>query len=97
MTVRLAQLAGRVLRPVLLPVQFALLLFTFRLGRLRAARARGDRGAISIELALAIIALVFVAGAVATALYLLKDKVVQKVQQDPNLPGGGAGAGGATK
>ncbi|WP_316525027.1 hypothetical protein [Kitasatospora brasiliensis] len=94
MTVRLVQLADRVLRPVLLPVQFALLLFTFRLGRLRAARARGDRGAISIELALAIIALVFVAGAVATALYLLKDKVVKKVEQDPNMPGGG-GAGGA--
>ncbi|MFJ7909326.1 MULTISPECIES: hypothetical protein [unclassified Kitasatospora] len=99
MTVRLVQLADRVLRPVLLPVQFALLLFTFRLGRLRAARARGDRGAISIELALAIIALVFVAGAVATALYLLKDKVVKKVEQDPNMPGGGAGAGagGATQ
>ncbi|MFI8456569.1 hypothetical protein [Kitasatospora sp. NPDC085464] len=97
MNVRLADLAGRVLRPALLPVQFALLLFTLRLGRLRAARARGDRGAISIELALAIIALVFVAGAVATALYLLKDKVVQKVQQDPNMPGGAGGAGGATK
>ncbi|MFI6152553.1 hypothetical protein ACIBCA_07670 [Kitasatospora sp. NPDC051170] len=101
MTVRTVhQAAARtlhsVLRPLLLPVQFALLLFTFRLGRLRAARARGDRGAISIELALAIIALVFVAGAVATALYLLKDKVVTKVQQDPNLPGGGgAAAGGA--
>ncbi|MFE4516457.1 hypothetical protein ACFRMQ_19960 [Kitasatospora sp. NPDC056783] len=100
MTVRLARLAGRLLRPVLLPVQFALLLFTFRLGRLRAARARGDRGAISIELALAIIALVFVAGAVAAALYLLKDKVVDKVKQDPNLPGGvgaAGGAGGATR
>ncbi|KJS55678.1 hypothetical protein [Streptomyces rubellomurinus] len=100
MTVRLARRAGRllwpVLRPALLPVQFAALLFTFRLGRLRAARARGDRGAISIELALAIIALVAVAGAVATALYLLKDKVVKKVEQDPNMPGGGGGAGGAT-
>ncbi|MFG3051659.1 hypothetical protein ACGFZP_12030 [Kitasatospora sp. NPDC048239] len=99
MTVHLKDLAGRFLRPVLLPVQFALLLFTFRMGRLRAARARGDRGAISIELALAIIALVFVAGAVAVALYTLKDKVVKKVEQDPNLPGagaaGGAAAGGA--
>ncbi|MFI2606869.1 hypothetical protein [Kitasatospora sp. NPDC018619] len=94
MTVRLVQLAGRALRPLLLPVQFALLMFTFRVGRLRAARARGDRGAISIELALAIIALVFVAGAVAGALYLLKEKVVKKVEQDPNMPG--AGAGGAT-
>ncbi|WP_037971892.1 hypothetical protein [Streptomyces sp. NRRL WC-3742] len=101
MTVRTVhQAAARTLRsvlwPLLLPVQFALLLFTFRLGRLRAARARGDRGAISIELALAIIALVFVAGAVAAALYLLKDKVVKKVEQDPNMPGGGgAAAGGA--
>lgn len=101
MTVRTVhQAADRMLRsalrPLLLPVQFALLLFTFRLGRLRAARARGDRGAISIELALAIIALVFVAGAVAAALYLLKDKVVKKVEQDPNMPGGGgAAAGGA--
>ncbi|MFJ2775749.1 MULTISPECIES: hypothetical protein [unclassified Kitasatospora] len=94
MNVQLKNLAGRLIRPALLPVQFALLLFHFRVGRLRAARARGDRGAISIELALAIIALVFVAGAVAVALYALKDKVVNKVKEDPNLPG--AGGGGAT-
>ncbi|WP_406207097.1 hypothetical protein OH807_34140 [Kitasatospora sp. NBC_01560] len=90
MSEQLKSLAGRLIRPALLPVQFALLLFQFRAGRLKAARARGDRGAISIELALAIIALVFVAGAVAVALYALKDKVVTKVEQDPNLPGGGA-------
>ncbi|MGV9264705.1 hypothetical protein ACWDRR_08605 [Kitasatospora sp. NPDC003701] len=92
MSDQLKSLAGRLIRPTLLPVQFALLLFQFRVGRLKAARARGDRGAISIELALAIIALVFVAGAVAVALYALKDKVVKKVEQDPNLPGGAGGA-----
>ncbi|MEU8510250.1 hypothetical protein ACFV4F_00065 [Kitasatospora sp. NPDC059722] len=90
LAVRLKYLAGLFLRPVLLPVQFALLLFTFRLGRLRAARARGDRGAISIELALAIIALVVVAGAVAASLVILQKKVSTKVEQDPKYPGGAA-------
>ncbi|MGW2250357.1 hypothetical protein ACWCXH_09170 [Kitasatospora sp. NPDC001660] len=90
LAVRLKHLAGLFLRPVLLPVQFAVLLFTFRLGRLRAARARGDRGAISIELALAVIALVVVAGAVAAALVFLQQKVTKKVEEDPKYPGGGA-------
>ncbi|MEV7025497.1 hypothetical protein [Kitasatospora sp. NPDC093558] len=90
LAVRLKYGAGLFLRPVLLPVQFALLLFTFRLGRLRAARARGDRGAISIELALAVIALVVVAGAVAAALVFLQQKVTKKVEEEPKYPGGGA-------
>ncbi|MGW4896666.1 hypothetical protein ACWEQL_31075 [Kitasatospora sp. NPDC004240] len=86
MVPRLAPLVGRLLRPTLLPVQFAVLLLTLRLGRLRAARARGDRGAISIELALAIIALVVVAGAVVAAIVALKNRVVSKVEEQ--APGG---------
>ncbi|WP_327682937.1 hypothetical protein [Kitasatospora sp. NBC_00458] len=89
MNTRLTYLSARLLGPVLLPVRFAVLMFHFRMGRVRAARARGDRGAISIELALAVIALVFVAGLVATALYALNKKVVDKVNEDPNLPGAG--------
>ncbi|MEV6975202.1 hypothetical protein [Kitasatospora sp. NPDC093806] len=89
----LKSLVNLVAGATLLPIQFALLLFHFRMGRVKAARARGDKGAISIELALAIIALVFVAGLVTVALVGLKDKVVEKVNQDPQYPG----AGGATK
>ncbi|MET9400238.1 hypothetical protein [Kitasatospora sp. NPDC002965] len=90
MNTHLKYLVARLAGPTLLPVRFALLLFHFRMGRAKAARARGDRGAISIELALAVIALVFVAGLVATALYSLNKKVVDKVNEDPNLPGSGA-------
>ncbi|MFF8771134.1 hypothetical protein [Kitasatospora sp. NPDC015120] len=90
MNAQLKSLAGRLAGTMLLPIQFALLLFHFRMGRVKAARARGDKGAISIELALAVIALVFIAGLVTVALVSLKDKVVKKVDQDPAYPGGGA-------
>ncbi|MGW6912447.1 hypothetical protein ACWGB8_01290 [Kitasatospora sp. NPDC054939] len=85
---RPTRLAGRLLLPVLFPVQFATMLFHTRADRLKDARSRGDRGAISIELALAIIALVVVAGAVAGALYVLRDNVVEKVKKDPIAPAG---------
>ncbi|MEV0194316.1 hypothetical protein AB0I39_38070 [Kitasatospora purpeofusca] len=87
---RLKPLVGLLVGAALLPLQFALTLFHFRMGRAKAARARGDKGAISIELALAIIALVAVAGMVVLALYGLKTKVVEKVNQDPKYDGGGA-------
>ncbi|MFB6892004.1 hypothetical protein ACFCX4_22150 [Kitasatospora sp. NPDC056327] len=90
MTPQLKFVAGRLAGAMLLPIQFALLLFHFRMGRAKAARARGDKGAISIELALAVIALVFIAGLVTVALVKLKDNVVKKVEQDPAYPGGGA-------
>ncbi|MFE6749399.1 hypothetical protein ACFVGM_26390 [Kitasatospora purpeofusca] len=84
------QLTVLVMGVLLLPLQFALAMFHFRMGRAKAARARGDKGAISIELALAIIALVAVAGMVVAALYGLKKKVVEKVNEDPKYDGGGA-------
>ncbi len=84
---RLKPLAGLLVGAALVPLQFALTLFHFRMGRAKAARARGDKGAISIELALAIIALVAVAGLVVAALYGLKTKVVEKVNQDPKYTG----------
>ncbi|MFJ4093341.1 hypothetical protein ACIPYS_17325 [Kitasatospora sp. NPDC089913] len=85
---RLEQLTVLVMGAFLLPIQFGMALFHFRMGRAKAARARGDKGAISIELALAIIALVAVAGMVVAALYGLKKKVVDKVNQDPKYDGG---------
>lgn len=89
MTPRPKQPVGDLLRPLLLPVAFALTLFHLRVGRLRAARARGDRGAISIELALAIIALVVVAGGVVAAIYALQNRVVGRVNDQ--APGGVVG------
>ncbi|MFC5663260.1 hypothetical protein ACFP3U_09750 [Kitasatospora misakiensis] len=94
MKTQLKPLVGRLIGTTLLPIQFALMLFQFRMGRVKAARARGDKGAISIELALAVIALVAVAGMVVFALYALKNKVVDKVNQDPKYDGGGAGGPG---
>ncbi|WP_159394469.1 MULTISPECIES: hypothetical protein [unclassified Streptomyces] len=91
---RLKPLVFLLVGAALLPLQFAATLFHFRMGRVKAARARGDKGAISIELALAVIALVFIAGLVVFALVALKDKVVTKVNQDPKYTGGaGAPAG----
>ncbi|MFB7670626.1 hypothetical protein ACFC26_04335 [Kitasatospora purpeofusca] len=87
---RIDQLTVLVMGVLLLPLQFALAMFHFRMGRAKAARARGDKGAISIELALAIIALVAVAGMVVAALYGLKKKVVDKVNENPQFDGGGA-------
>ncbi|GAA1388509.1 hypothetical protein GCM10009639_15100 [Kitasatospora putterlickiae] len=90
MHAQLKTVVGRLVGTALLPLQFALTLFHFRMGRAKAARARGDKGAISIELALAVIALVFIAGLVTVALVNLKDNVVKKVEQDPAYPQGGA-------
>ncbi|WP_030392089.1 hypothetical protein [Kitasatospora purpeofusca] len=87
---RLKPLVFLLVGVALVPLQFATTLFHFRMGRAKAARARGDKGAISIELALAVIALVFIAGLVVVALVNLKDKVVKKVEQDPQYTGGPA-------
>ncbi|MFB7381058.1 hypothetical protein ACFC6U_16420 [Kitasatospora purpeofusca] len=83
---RLQPLVFLLVGAILVPLQFAVTLFHFRMGRAKAARARGDKGAISIELALAVIALVFIAGLVTVALVKLKDNVVKKVEQDPAYP-----------
>ncbi|MFE7559480.1 hypothetical protein [Kitasatospora sp. NPDC057500] len=87
MNAHLKTFVGRLAGATLLPLQFAVMLFHFRMGRAKAARARGDKGAISIELALAVIALVFIAGLVTFALVGLKDKVVDKVNEDPDYHG----------
>ncbi|MFB8237441.1 hypothetical protein ACFC58_12910 [Kitasatospora purpeofusca] len=87
---RLKPLVFRLVGAALLPLQFATVLLHYRMGRAKAARARGDKGAISIELALAVIALVFIAGLVVFALVALKDKVVGKVNEDPKYTGAGA-------
>ncbi|MFC9328031.1 hypothetical protein [Kitasatospora sp. NPDC057015] len=79
MTVRLRQLATALLLPLLLPLQLASTLLHFRAGRLRAARAAGDRGAISIELALAVIALMLIAGGVIFAIKSLATDVTSKI------------------
>ncbi|WP_329499589.1 hypothetical protein [Kitasatospora herbaricolor] len=79
MTARLRLLAGALLLPFLLPLQLASTLMHFRAGRLRAARAAGDRGAISIELALAVIALMLIAGGVIVAIKSLATDVTHKI------------------
>ncbi|GHH63454.1 MULTISPECIES: hypothetical protein [Streptomycetaceae] len=86
MNARLRQLAGALLLPFLLPVQLASMLFHFRAGRLRAARASGDRGAISIELALAVIALMVIAGGVIFAIKALATDVTSKVPKTDPVP-----------
>ncbi|WP_371478261.1 hypothetical protein [Kitasatospora sp. NBC_00315] len=79
MTTRLRQLAGALLLPLLVPLQLGSLLLHHRAGRLRAARAEGDRGAISIELALAVIALMVIAGGVLFAIKSLATNVTSQV------------------
>ncbi len=79
MTTRLRQLLSALLLPLLAPLHLASLLLHFRAARLRAARDSGDRGAISIELALAVIALMVVAGGVLLAIKSLATSVSSKV------------------
>ncbi|MER5639420.1 hypothetical protein ABT095_20985 [Kitasatospora sp. NPDC002227] len=74
------------LAALLLPLQFAAPLVQRRIGRVRAARQGGDRGAISIELALAIVALVIVAIGVVAALRVLGKNVTDQVTQLPTAP-----------
>ncbi|WP_354643309.1 hypothetical protein [Kitasatospora camelliae] len=78
----LRPLLAALLLPVLLPVQLGMPFFHHRMGRVRAARAAGDRGAISIELALAVIVLVAIAGGVLAAVTALASKAKNKVPTD---------------
>ncbi|GAA2238978.1 MULTISPECIES: hypothetical protein [Kitasatospora] len=81
---RIRNLLAALLLPMLLPVQLAMsVLVHYRLGRARAARAAGDRGAITIELALAVVGLVVVAGIIVGVLYSLAGKVKNKVNDTP--------------
>ncbi len=83
---RSRNLIAALLLPLFLPVQLALFALHYRIGRVRAARAAGDRGAISIELALAIVALVTVAIGVVAALNALGGKVTKQVSNLPATP-----------
>ncbi|MFJ6214196.1 hypothetical protein ACIQGZ_12805 [Streptomyces sp. NPDC092296] len=85
----LKHVAALLTTTALLPLLMGAHLFRYRAYRVRRAVQNGDRGAISIELALAIIALVAVAGAVVVALKLLAGKVTSEIPKDPAT---GAGA-----
>ncbi|WP_441249029.1 hypothetical protein [Kitasatospora sp. McL0602] len=78
--------ARHLLSFLLLPVQLAVLLLQYQIGRVRVARAAGDRGAISIELALAIVALVGIAIAVVAVLNSLAGRVETKVNNTVATP-----------
>ncbi|MCD0481380.1 hypothetical protein LO771_02890 [Streptacidiphilus sp. ASG 303] len=78
----LAALAALTAATALLPLLMGVHLVRYRVDRARRAARDGDRGAISIELALAIIALVAVAGGVVVALTRLADNVTAKIPAD---------------
>ncbi|GAB2720848.1 hypothetical protein [Kitasatospora kifunensis] len=63
----LRTLTQQFLWPLLLPLQLGVALLRVHGGRARTARAEGDRGALSIEMALIVIVVVAIAGAVLAA------------------------------
>lgn len=79
---QLKHLAGLTAVTALLPLLMGVHMVRYRVDRARRAARDGDRGAISIELALAIIALVAVAGGVVLALTKLADNVTKKIPED---------------
>ncbi|WP_377272315.1 hypothetical protein [Peterkaempfera sp. SMS 1(5)a] len=79
---QLKHLAGLTAVTTLLPLLMGVHMLRYRVDRARRAARDGDRGAISIELALAIIALVAVAGGVVVALTKLADNVTKKIPED---------------
>ncbi|GAA2148503.1 hypothetical protein GCM10009760_40640 [Kitasatospora kazusensis] len=83
---RSRNLLAALLLPLLLPVRFGVLLLHYRIGRAKTARAAGDRGAISIELALAVVALVTIAIGVVFAINSLGGKVTKQVTDLPAAP-----------
>ncbi|MER8182060.1 hypothetical protein [Kitasatospora sp. NPDC094015] len=79
---RIRLLLTALLLPILLPVRLGGPVLQHRLGRLRTARAAGDRGAISIELALAVIVMVAIAGGVLLAVKALATKATDTIPDD---------------
>ncbi|GAA2748207.1 MULTISPECIES: hypothetical protein [Kitasatospora] len=79
---RIKLLLAALLLPLLYPVHLGLPVLRYRLGRLKAARLAGDRGAISIELALAVIVVVGIAGAVLVLVKTLAGNVEKKIPSD---------------
>ncbi len=72
--------------PLLVPLQLLTMLLRIRTGRLRVARAAGDRGALSIEMALIVMVVVAIAGLVLAALTTLGRDAQSSVPK--NLPAG---------
>ncbi|BAJ32186.1 MULTISPECIES: hypothetical protein [Kitasatospora] len=77
----------RTVAAALLPLDLFKPLIEYRLAKLRIARGSGDRGAISIELALAVILLVGIAGAVVYAITQLGNTVKAKIPKDSPVGG----------
>ncbi|WP_329572742.1 hypothetical protein [Kitasatospora sp. NBC_01266] len=75
----LRSLAQLVLLPLLLPLQLGGMLLRVHVGRARSARAEGDRGALSIEMALIVIVVVAIAGAILAAVTSFSNTVKSTV------------------
>ncbi|MGF1432343.1 hypothetical protein [Kitasatospora sp. LaBMicrA B282] len=77
------------LLPLLATLQFGGLLLRVHSGRAKAARAAGDRGALSIEMALIVIVVVAIAGAILAAVNSLGNNVKGKIPSTlpSSLPG----------
>ncbi|MFI9272689.1 hypothetical protein ACIGXM_18490 [Kitasatospora sp. NPDC052896] len=75
----LRSLPRQFLQPLLLPLLLATALLRVHTGRLRAARSAGDRGALSVEMALIVIVVIGIAGAVLAALTTLGGAVSKQV------------------
>jgi hypothetical protein len=82
----LRALAGLFLVSLLLPLQPAMALLRVTVGRAKAARAAGDRGALSIELALIVVVVVAIAGAIVAAVATLGQKAKGSIPQNLPIP-----------
>ncbi|MDH6114161.1 hypothetical protein P3T36_000562 [Kitasatospora sp. MAP12-15] len=82
----LRSLSVLLLAPLLLPLQLGAMLLRVHTGRARAARAEGDRGALSIEMALIVIVVIGIAGAVLLLINNLGKEVEKKIP--PGVPAG---------
>ncbi|NYI03245.1 hypothetical protein [Allostreptomyces psammosilenae] len=91
--------AGLLERVPVRPVTAPLLVLGHRLRqRAEAARAAGERGAISTEYALVVILGVLIAGAVAAAVWVVVNNATDNLEQVPldvNDGAGGAAGGGS--
>ncbi|MDH6119883.1 hypothetical protein [Kitasatospora sp. GAS204B] len=67
------------LLPLLLPLQLGAMVLRVHAGRARSARAAGDRGALSIEMALIVIVVVAIAGAILAAVTSFSNTVKSTV------------------
>ncbi|GAA1947420.1 hypothetical protein [Kitasatospora viridis] len=75
----LRSLLALLLVPLLLPVQLGTALLRVHVSRAKRARAIGDRGALSIEMALIVVVVVAIAGAVVTLVMNLGQSAKDKI------------------